>query len=172
MTSLIDTSISLRRIFSSLGLVAVWCGLWGSVSAANILSGLLVAFFATSASLGTSYSGGVHLVSLIKFGALVSLDLVKSTIDVGREVLTPTDYTDEIIVAVEVPATTADHFLLLTIAITLTPGTAVVDADEERSILYLHLLHKDKAEETIEHVKRIAELANDALPLGEKGVRL
>jgi len=146
-------------------LVFSWCALWGGVSAANLLSGTLVAFGVSTAGIGTPGRGGVRVLPLVKFGGLVARDLMSSTVAVAAEVLTPVDYTDEAIIEVELPVQSRNHLLLLTVAVTVTPGTAVVDADPETGTLYLHLLHAERAEATIAHVHELAALACRALPV-------
>ncbi len=148
-----------------MALTIIWCGLWGCISFANVAAGLLVSLAVTTAGLSTSYRGGVHLVPLAKFCWLVLVDLVRSTVSVGAEILTPTDRTNESIVAVQVPIASREHLLLLVATITLTPGTAVVDADPDNATLYLHLLHDNHRAATVAHVERLADLANAALPV-------
>lgn len=155
-----------RWLFTVIGLVAVWCALWGGVSVANVLSGTALAVVVLGAGAGTSSRGGVRIVPLSKFVGLVAVDLVLSTANVVREVLTPTDYTDESIIAVTLPGESKHHLLLLVVAVTVTPGTAVVEADPDSGTLYLHLLHHDRRDDTVRHVERLAELACAALPLG------
>ena len=100
-----------------------------------------------------------------RFIGLVAVDLVVSTFTVAREILTPTDYTDEAIIAVPVPGETRSHLLMLIVAVTVTPGTAVVDTDPDTGTLYLHLLHADRSEQTTAHVTELAQLACRALPV-------
>ena len=95
---------------------------------------------------------------------LVIVDLALSTLAVVREVLTPTDYTDEAIIAVPLPSGGERHLLLLYVAITVTPGTAVVAASSDASTLYLHVLHADRRAEVEAHVIQLAEVASNALP--------
>lgn len=158
---------SSRRVLTVVVLVAGWCALWGSASVANLLSGTVLATLVLVTGMGSRDSGGVRVVPLVRFAGLVALDLVKSTINVAKEILTPTDYTDESIVAVELPPASRRHLLLLVVAVTVTPGTAVVDTDPDTGTLYLHLLHHDRADATVEHVAELAELACAALPVGE-----
>ncbi len=162
-------TLSLRRIFTIIALTIAWCALWRTVSIANIASGLIVSAFATSPRLGTAGLGNVRFGPLVRLIALVLVDLVKSTVEVATEILTPTDRTDESIIAVSLPPTGRNHFLLLVIAITLTPGTAVVDADVDTGEIYLHLLHDRNRQATIDHVHVLAELAAAALPVGTVG---
>ncbi len=154
-----------RRVIAVVSLVVVWCALWGEASVANVGSGLLIGLVATAAGIGTPMRGGMRIVPLVGFFALVAVDLVTSTIDVAREIVTPSDRTDEAIIAVQTPPGTRAHLLLLIVAITVTPGTAVVDADPDNGVLYLHLLHGERAEATRSHVVRLAALACEALPL-------
>ncbi len=99
---------------------------------------------------------------------LVAVDLVVSTVQVAWEILTPTDYTDEAIIAVDTTIESRSHFLMLVVAITVTPGTAVIDSDGDTGRLYLHVLHAEKAPEIEKHVRQLAELACRALPVKEE----
>ncbi len=157
--------LTLRRLVTVAALVAAWCALWGEVSVANLLSGVIVAAVVSASGIGTAGRGGIRLRPLARFVGLVAVDLVISTVTVAREILTPTDYTEEAIIAVPVPAETRSHLLLMIVAVTLTPGTAVVDADPEGGMLYLHLLHADGREATTAHVQELADLACRALPV-------
>lgn len=154
-----------RRVVTVVGLIFTWCVLWGELSLANLASGAAVSVLIVASGVGTAGRGGVRLVPLVHFAGLVMLDLAASTVSVAREILTPTDYTDEAIVAVRMPAEAREHLLMLVVAVTVTPGTAVVDADPETSTLYLHLLHADRSDDVAAHVVQLADLACRALPV-------
>ncbi len=156
-----------RRLLTLALLVAAWCALWGSVSVANIASGTLVAIAATLFAGVDTEAGGLRIVPLLHFIWLVLVDLIVSTAHVAWEILTPTDHTDEAIIAVDTQIGSRSHFLMLVIAITVTPGTAVIDSDGDTGRLYLHLLHAEKAAEIEQHVRQLAELACRALPVKE-----
>ena len=162
---------SVRRLLTMTLLVVAWCALWGEISMANVLSGALVAVAATMFAGVDRASGGVRLVPLVHFVWLVAVDLVVSTVQVAWEILTPTDYTDEAIIAVDTRIDARSHFLMLVVAITVTPGTAVVDADVDTGRFYLHVLHAEKAPEIERHVQRLAELACRALPVELRDAR-
>lgn len=164
------SNLTMRRLLTLLGLAAAWCALWQTISFANIAGGLVIATLITGMGVGTETRGSVRLAPLLKLAGIIFADLVSSTVNVATEVLTPTDYTDESIIAVHLPAHAKDHMLLLVLAITLTPGTAVVDTDPDESTIYLHLLHDSRRDETIAHAERLAELANEALPVPPIGV--
>lgn len=156
--------VTVRRLITLTGLTAAWCALWGSASAANVLSGIAIAvialLFGSSAGLGR----GIRLVPLLHLIWLVLIDMIGSTVTVVNEVLTPTDYTDEAIIAIELPPGGEGHLLLLFVAITVTPGTAVVAAESDSSLLYLHVLHADRRDAVEAHVRQLADVAARALP--------
>ncbi|WP_420637873.1 Na+/H+ antiporter subunit E [Candidatus Poriferisocius sp.] len=155
----------LRSLISLVALTAVWCGLWADLAPGTVVAGLAVAVAVTAMGVGTRGAGGVRLWPLLRLLGVVAADLARSTLNVAVEIITPVDSTDESIIAVDVPLSSRDHLLLLVIAITLTPGTAVVDADPDRNILYLHLLHDRLRDDTVAHVRQLARLAHDALPV-------
>ena len=153
-------------------LTLVWCGLWGEVSVANVAAGLVVAVGVTILGVGTAGRGGIRPMPLLQLLWVVAVDLVRSTLSVAAEIVTPTDHTNEAIIAVELAPESRQHLLLLIIAITVTPGTAVVDADPDTGTLYLHLLQDSRRAETIEHVEKLARLACDALPVNRRTVNI
>ncbi len=155
-----------RRLAVMVGLMLAWCALWGNVSVANVVSGLVVSGVATNGFFSTPHQGPIRVGAALKLFGLIAWDLITSTVNVAREILTPTDYTEESLVPVELPPELRGHVLLLVVAVTLTPGTAVIDVDDETGELMLHLLHGDRADETVEHVHELARLAAEAFPGG------
>ena len=156
--------IRIRHILTGLLLVAAWCALWGSFSIANLVSGAAIAALVLGAGIGSECRGGVRLGPLLRLGGVVFVDLVRSTASVASSVFSPENRVDEAIIAVNLPASARRHLLLMVCAVTVTPGTAVVDADPDDGTLYLHLLHADQVDEVRRHVERVAELADEALP--------
>jgi len=154
-----------RRLLTLALLVGAWCALWGTVSVANVLAGIVVAVTVTLVAGVEPGHGRIRLLPLARFVWLVAVDLVVSTVSVAWEILTPTDYTDEAIIAVDTQVESRAHLLMLVVAITVTPGTAVVDSDDDTGRLYLHLLHADRADEIVEHVRRLADLGCRAFPV-------
>ncbi len=159
------TGFSPRRIIMAGALAVSWCIWWGAFSAANILAGVLCGLVVTAPGLGRALTGGVRLVPLLRLLWLIMIDLAKSTVRVSHEVLTPGNHTSESIVAVTVPLAARRHMLLYTAAITLTPGTVVVDTDMEAGTLYVHILHDDDAPANDAHVQAMADLAVAAFPV-------
>lgn len=161
-----------RRAVTTAGLVMVWCGLWGSVSVANLASGVALSVVVLAADRGPTARHAIRFRPLLRFAWLVFVDLARSTINVAIEIATPNDGTEEVIVAVDLPATGSEHMLLLSASITLSPGTAVVDVDRSSGRYYIHLLHGRLSAETVAHARELARLACEALPTSSPmGVR-
>ena len=159
--------MTVRRLVTLAALVAAWCALWGSASWANVLSGVLVGVVALSIGVGGSGRGGVRVVPMLHLVGVVALDMIVSTVAVARAVVAPGAHPTEGIIAVPISAPAKHHLLLLFVAITVTPGTAVVAAEADGSVLYLHVLDVDRRAEVEAHTRKLAELACAALPTPE-----
>lgn len=158
-----NVSWSIRNIVSIILLTASWCALWRTVSIANIAGGLGLAMLLTFSGLGPPGRGKINVLGCIKLFGFVLVDLIKSTIDVAKEVITPGDNTNEAVIGIELEPEALDHLLFMTLAITLTPGTAVVDADTDEAIVYVHSLDGD-VEGTTAGVHKLADLVCQAFP--------
>ena len=125
-----------------LWLTAVWVGLWGSVTAANVLGGLVLA--GVLVLLLPLPSGGGHGVvqpaALLRFAARFLADLVVSSVQVAALVLRPRLALRQGVVAVRVPGASEGLLTLLGNAISLTPGTLTLDVDRSSGTLYVHAL--------------------------------
>jgi len=153
-----------RGIVMIIALTAMWCGLWQTVSWANIASGVALSVAILSSGVSTPATGKIRIDKLLQLLWIVFVDLVRSTFGLAKEIATPNDSTNEAIVAMHIPPEGRRHFLFLTIAITVTPGTAVVDADPDTGELYVHLLYADQQAEVTAHVENLTRLVCQALP--------
>ena len=158
---------TVRRLLTVVGLMLAWCALWGTISFANLVSGAAVGVAALTVGVGGSGRGGIRLGAMLRLAGIVGLDMVMSTATVARVVLSPGGRTTEAIISVPISAPAKHHLLLLYVAITVTPGTAVVAAEADGSVLYLHVLDADRRDAVEAHVQRLADLACEALPTPE-----
>ena len=159
--------LTVRRLATLVALVAAWCALWGTVSWANVASGVVVGVVALSIGVGGSGRGGVRPAPMLRLIGVVAADMIVSTAAVARAVVVPGDRPAEGIIAVPISAPAKHHLLLLFVAITVTPGTAVVAAEADGSALYLHVLDVERRADVEAHTRKLAELACAALPIPE-----
>jgi multicomponent Na+:H+ antiporter subunit E len=122
-------------------LLGIWLLLWGEVSVANVVSGLLVAalllvVFPRTAST-TRFV--VRPVPTLRFLVFFVGEMIQSVVLLSREVLSRHSRFHTGVIAVPVHGPPA---LLAAVAnlIALTPGTMTVRIDEDTPILYVHVL--------------------------------
>ncbi len=156
-------------------LTLVWIGLWGSVTAANVLGGLAVAVgLLVLLRPGPSDERAVVApLALLRFGLRFVADLVVSSLQVVRLVLRPRIELRQSVVHVRVPDASDTLLTLLADAISLTPGTLTLDVDRGRSVLYVHALDVGEGPDGIAAARRgIARLERAAArALGQRHVR-
>lgn len=156
-----------RHPFILLWLTAVWVGLWGTLTAANVLGGLALAaaLLALLPLPEAPSQGRVRWPALLRYLAFFALELVRASLIVVWQVLRPGGELRQAVIAVD--AMGASDLLLTVVAnsISLTPGTLTLEVDRERSILYVHVLDVggpegvERARRSIEHLERLAILA-------------
>lgn len=130
------------RISLIFWLTAVWVLLWGTVSAANILAGLVVAVLITVLLPlpVVPVQGRLHLLSLLHLLGRVAVDLVKASLQIAWLTVRPGPPPPGALV--RAPLSTKSDLTLSLVAsiLTLIPGTMIIDIDQARRILYVHIL--------------------------------
>lgn len=138
-----------------LWLTAVWVGLWGSITAANVLGGLALALLMLV--LLPQPEGGargvVRPVAVLRFAGRFLVDLCVSSAQVLVLALRPRLRLRQAVVAVRVPGASDGLLTLLGNAISLTPGTLTVDVDRSRSTLYVHALDVGDRPDAVERLR-------------------
>lgn len=121
----------------------VWIALWGELTWANVVSGVVVVAVIGYLIRPVPRAHEVHAVALVRLLAVFAVRLVTSSAAVVMTVLAPTPRRLRSgVVAVRL---SQDSDLVATIvadAISLTPGTLTLDARPEgtRIVLYIHVL--------------------------------
>lgn len=149
----------IARALSLAWLVLVWMALWESLSFANLASGLAVggvlvlAFPIRSRAPGT---GRFRPVATVRFLGYFVWKLLEANAIVGWEVITPSNASvREGIVAVPISGASDTVVAILCNAISLTPGTLILEAERNPTVLYIHVLHLDTADEARAEVLRL-----------------
>ncbi len=141
-------------------LAAAWVSLWGELTAASLGGGAAVAAVAMVLSDRVRpATGRLRPFAAARFLVVVGWNLVKATTLVAWEVITPRNRINEGIIAVPLPGASPMVLLLVTNAIGLTPGTVVVDVDDDPCVLYVHVLHLHDVERVRRDLRALGELA-------------
>ena len=123
-------------------LILVWILLWGTVSAANILSGLAIALIITLLlPLPTvPIEGRVHPLSLLRLALLIAGYLVLSSVQLAWLAVKPGPPPLSAVLRAHL-AIKSDLVLALAVnIINLTPGTIVLEIDQVRRLIYVHVI--------------------------------
>ena len=130
------------RLWLLVWLTLVWILLWGTVSAANILSGLAVALIITlllPLPL-VPIEGRVHPISLLGLIGLVGWYLVLSSMQLALLAVKPGPPPLSAVLRAHL-AIKSDLVLALAVnIINLTPGTIVLEIDQVRRMIYVHVI--------------------------------
>lgn len=131
-----------RRTLPATAVVVTWVALWGEVTVGNVVGGIAVAALVVAATdAGRPRAGRLRPVHAARFLAHMAWSLVQATTLVAWEVVTPRNRIVEGIIAVPLPGATPTVVTVVSNAIGLTPGTVVVEIDDDPCVLYVHVLH-------------------------------
>ena len=137
------------RIWVICWLVLVWILLWGTFSPANVLSGLAVAtlIIALLPLPAVPVEGKVHPLSLLRLGVTVAYYLFLSSWQVALLAIKPGPPPLSAVLRAHL-AVKSDLVLALAVNIfNLIPGSIVLEIDQTRRMLYMHVIDvgNDKA---------------------------
>ncbi len=158
----------MKRVCTFLLLFAGYLGLYilfaGSTTITDLVFGAIVSCIASLATMSLCIERYSRVLDLRRFLYLATYLLYymlivepRAHLDVVKRILSPR-YRPAI---VAIPTKVRSSYALLTVAnsITNTPGTVVVDVDEERGVLYVHWIDAKTfdPEKAREYVSRVFE---------------
>ena len=167
----------MKRIGIAASLVVLWTLLWGDLSAANLLSGTLVAVVLLAAFPGDRRDDAVRYVirpvATMRLIAWFVVQLVRSNVLLTREVLSPRSRIHTGVVACPMRTSSSRVTTIVANVIALTPGTMTVDIDREPPVLHVHVLKLDDVDAVRQSVTELETLVLAAFrPLGaEEGAQ-
>jgi multicomponent Na+:H+ antiporter subunit E len=132
----------LLRIWVLCWLILVWMFLWGSISAANALSGLAVALVITVLLPlpPVPIEGRLHPLSLLRLTVQVAYYLVLSSVQVAWLAVKPGPPPRAAVLRAHL-ALKSDLVLALAVnVINLIPGSIVLEIDQTRRMIYVHVI--------------------------------
>ena len=145
-----------RQLPLLVALVALWVFLWDHVDALTIVTGVLLAVAVTRVLYlpPVLLSGRFNPWRALLLGLRMMFDVVWASLQVAVFAVNPRWQPMNAIMAVQLH-TRSDLVTTLTAeAISVVPGTVVVDIDRERGLLYLHALGTN-TDADIDRVRRV-----------------
>lgn len=150
-------------------LTVTWAALWGSITPANIASGILAATVVVRllpSSPNATTAWVVRPLAAVHFAGWFTGKLVQANLTVLRAVLTPGDHTRPGVVAVPLSACSPGIAALIANAISLTPGTLTLDLRGDPPVLYVHVLQLDDPADVRTEVARLEVFVRRAFGSG------
>lgn len=165
-----------RHVAALAWLVLVWTALWGGLAPTNAVPGavvgaaLLVLFPVSRPPRSTV----VRPLRAAWFLLVFLWELFEASVIVAIESVTPNERINEGIVEVEVRGVSPLTVTIVANAISLTPGTLVIEVAEDPARLYVHVLHLRDVEAVRRDIQRLEARAVAAfgprrLPSGTRG---
>jgi multicomponent Na+:H+ antiporter subunit E len=148
------------RAWVLLWLMLVWILLWGTVSAANVVSGLAIALVITLLLPlpPVPVEGRVHPLSLVRLIATVGYYLVLSSVQVAWLAVKPGPPSLSAVLRAHV-AVKSDLVLALAVNIfNLIPGSIVLEIDQTRRMLYMHVIDVGSDRAVNRFYRQVAEV--------------
>jgi multicomponent Na+:H+ antiporter subunit E len=149
-----------------IALVLLWMALWGNASWLTLVSGAIVAifvnrfFYLPPVELSGRLNPGWGVLFLIRFFR----DVVVASFQVAWFAVRPRQIPRSSVVAVQLRTRSDLIMTLCAIAVSLVPGSLILEADRERSILYLHAFATERPED-VENVRRTVLLTEQRIVL-------
>lgn len=142
-----------------LWLTAVWVGLWGSVSTANVLGGLAlsVVLLRLLPMAPLPVVSRPSPLGVLRFAVVFLVALVQSSLQVLVLVLRPRVQPRQAVIEVPVHGGGDRLLTLVANAVSLTPGTLTLEVDRERQVLHVHVLDVGEGAEGLAAVRASIE---------------
>ena len=135
---------SLRdRLLAAAGLTVIWVLLWGRPSWINVVGGFLLAL-----AVGTvfprppvTYAGRVRPVLFLRLAGRFLVDLVQASAQIALLAFRFGHIPHSAVIAVQLQMPTDLNLTLTAEALSLVPGSLIVEVDRGAGILYVHVLN-------------------------------
>lgn len=147
-------------------LTTVWVALWGELTWANLLGGLVVALGVVRLAPPHPQTAPYRLRPLAGLGlaGFFLWKLVQASLFLAWEVITPANRINAAVVAVPMLCRSPAMLTFVGSMVSLIPGTITIEADAEAGELYVHILHLGTVEGFRAEIRRLELLALRAFP--------
>ncbi|SDI35073.1 Na+/H+ antiporter subunit E [Natribacillus halophilus] len=149
------------QILLNIVIAIFWMALQGEYTSVNFVIGYViglgVVYFLRGSLNETFYMRRVW--AIIKLIVIFIKELVVANLDMIRIVLSPKLNVTPGIIALRTDLKTDWEITILSMCITLTPGTMTMDYSQDGRTLYIHSIHMNSTQEVIDDVRNNFERA-------------
>ncbi|MBY8874538.1 Na+/H+ antiporter subunit E [Micromonospora sp. PLK6-60] len=131
-----------NRVVAVTGLATMWVLLWGTLSWANVINGLVVAavLVVVFPLPPVTFAGRIRPVGLLRFVLRFLLDLVVASAQIAWLAVRFGHTPHAAIIAVRLRVNSDLNLTLTAEALSLVPGSLILEADRGTGTLYVHVL--------------------------------
>ncbi|MEU1756683.1 Na+/H+ antiporter subunit E [Micromonospora matsumotoense] len=149
-----------NRAVAMIVLVTVWVLLWGTLSWANVLGGLVVGLVVLTVFPlpPVTFAGRLHPLPLLRFTLRFLRDLVVASVQIAALALRFGHAPLGAIIAVPLRVRSDLNLTLTAEALSLVPGSLIVEADRDTGTLYVHVLGVRTRDEVEQFRRGVLEL--------------
>ncbi|MGC5033464.1 Na+/H+ antiporter subunit E [Micromonospora sp. DT229] len=149
-----------NRITAVIFLVVVWVLLWGTPSWATVISGLVVAavLLAVFPLPPVTFAGRIHPLGVLRFLVRFFSDLVVASVQIAWMAMRPGHVPRSAIIAVQLRVNTDLNLTLTAEALSLVPGSLILEADRASGTLFIHVINLDSLAEVEKFRRGVLEL--------------
>lgn len=147
----------MKTFFQHLFLLFIWLAITMDLTTENLFFGFVVSYFVLWFVQRNDKKAKYFtlIIRLMAFLALFVKEVIKGSVRIGYDIVTPRHYMRPGIIAVPLDAKTDLEITLLANAITLTPGTTSITVSKDKCTLYVYnaYLNKEGREKNVANIK-------------------
>ncbi|GLY07085.1 MULTISPECIES: Na+/H+ antiporter subunit E [Actinoplanes] len=130
------------RCVAATGLTVIWVLLWGTFSPLTFAGGALIAVIvlAVFPLPAITWAGRIHPAGVARFAGRFLVDLVVASAQVAVAAFRFGHEPRSAVIAVPLQAPSDLGLTLTAEALSLVPGSLIVDVDRDKGVLYVHVL--------------------------------
>lgn len=144
-----------KNFLMNLLLSGIWVALTGSLYYTNFLFGFFLGFFIlwimNREEADKRYF--TRVPKIIMFAFYFLYQLLKANMQVAFDVITPRYFFKPGIVRYPMTAETDFEINLLSMMISLTPGTLIIDVSDDKKAIYIHVMYLTDPESFVQETK-------------------
>jgi multicomponent Na+:H+ antiporter subunit E len=154
----------MRHFLSNIILAIVWVALSGDFSPSSFVFGFMVSYLILWLSDRKQVKSGYFYKGWKMFKLLTFFlyQMIKANIKVAWDITTPRHHMKPGILAVPLHSRTPLEITLLSIIVTLTPGTLAIDVASDKKAMFVHFMYIEDKEKAIHEIwefeKRMLEV--------------
>ena len=143
------------KLIAAAGLTVIWVLLWGTLTPLTVVGGLVVAAVVLKVFPlpPVTFAGRIHPWGVVRFVARFMVDLVVASAQVAAIAFRFGQPPRSAVIAVPLRVTSGLNLTLTSEALSLVPGSLIVEAHREQGVLYVHVLNVETPED-VERARR------------------